>query len=116
MAPIRDEFFEALRDDFNTPRAVAALAAWVSEANRREGVGRDQLVEMLDVFGLAALASGGAEADGDRPDDAALALLEARNAARAAKDWAEADRLRDELTAAGWTVRDGPDGAELIRA
>jgi cysteinyl-tRNA synthetase len=114
MAPTRDEFFAALRDDFNTPRAVAALAAWVSEANRREGVGRDQLVEMLDVFGLAALA-GGAEADGDGPDDAALALLEARNAARASKDWAEADRLRDEIAASGWVVRDGPDGAELVR-
>lgn len=115
MAPIRDELFTALRDDFNTPRAVAALASWVSEANRREGVGRDQLVEMLDVFGLAALASG-ADADGDGPDDAALALLAARNAARAEKDWAEADRLRDELASAGWVVRDGPDGAELVRS
>jgi cysteinyl-tRNA synthetase len=115
MAPIRDEFFTALRDDFNTPRAVAALASWVSEANRREGVGRDQLVEMLDIFGLAALAHGGAAADGDGPDEAALALLEARNAARAEKEWAEADRLRDELAAAGWVVRDGPDGAELVR-
>ncbi|HET6506853.1 MAG TPA: cysteine--tRNA ligase [Baekduia sp.] len=114
MAPIRDEFFEALRDDFNTPRAVAALAAWVSEANRREGAGRDQLVEMLDIFGLAALARGG-EDDGDGPDDAAVALLAARNAAREAKDWAEADRLRDALSAAGWVVRDGPDGAELVR-
>ncbi len=113
MAPLRDDFFTALRDDFNTPRAVAALAAWVSEANRREGVGRDALVEMLDIFGLAALAAGDAEGDG--PDEAALALLEARNAARAQKDWAEADRLRDALAEAGWVVRDGPDGAELVR-
>jgi cysteinyl-tRNA synthetase len=114
MAPLRDEFFTALRDDFNTPRAVAALAAWVSEANRREGAGRDQLVEMLDIFGLAALARG-TDGSGDGPDDAALALLEARNAARAEKDWAEADRLRDELAEAGWVVRDGAAGAELVR-
>ena len=110
----RDAFFAALRDDFNTARALAALAAWVSEANKREGVGRDDLVEMLDIFGLAELARG--DAGGDGPDDAARELLAARNAAREAKDWAEADRLRDALTAAGWTVRDGPDGAELVRA
>jgi cysteinyl-tRNA synthetase len=66
---------------------------------------------MLDVFGLAALAEPEA---GDGPDAAALALLARRDAARAAKDWAEADRLRDELQAAGWEVRDGPSGAELV--
>jgi cysteinyl-tRNA synthetase len=114
MAVHRDAFFDALRDDFNTPRALAALAAWVSEANRREGVGRDQLVEMLDVFGLASLAEPESGADG--PDAAALELLEARNAARDAKDWAEADRLRDALAETGWTVRDGPGGAELVRS
>jgi cysteinyl-tRNA synthetase len=111
----RDAFFAALRDDFNTARALAALAAWVSEANKREAVGRDDLVEMLDIFGLAEPARGDA-ANGDGPDDAARALLDARNAARAAKDWAEADRLRDALAEAGWTVRDGPDGAELVRS
>jgi cysteinyl-tRNA synthetase len=110
----RDAFFDALRDDFNTPRALAALAAWVSEANRREAVGRDDLVEMLDIFGLADLAR--APGNGNGPDDAARSLLRARNAARDAKDWAEADRLRDALADAGWTVRDGPDGAELVRA
>jgi cysteinyl-tRNA synthetase len=110
----RDAFFAALADDFNTSRALAPLAAWVSEANKREDVGRDDLVEMLDVFGLADLARGGS--DGDGPDEAALALLAARNAARDAKDWAEADRLRDALRDAGWTVRDGPAGAELVPA
>jgi cysteinyl-tRNA synthetase len=110
----RDAFFAALADDFNTSRALAPLAAWVSEANKREAVGRDDLIEMLDVFGLAELARGGVAGDG--PDEAALALLAARNAARDAKDWAEADRLRDALRAAGWTVRDGPAGAELVLA
>jgi cysteinyl-tRNA synthetase len=111
----RDAFFDALRDDFNTPRALAALAAWVTDANRSdEPVGREDLAEMLDVFGLADLAA--PAADGDGPDAAALELLAARNAARDAKDWAEADRLRDALSDAGWTVRDGPTGAELVRA
>jgi cysteinyl-tRNA synthetase len=112
MAAHRDAFFAALADDFNTPQALAALAGWTREANRREGVGRDDLVEMLDIFGLADLAR---PAVGEGPDDGALALLAERNAARAAKDWAAADRLRDQLRAAGWEVRDGPAGAELVR-
>ena len=42
------------------------------------------------------------------------ALAERRDAARAARDFAEADRLRDELRARGWEVRDGPSGPELV--
>ena len=41
-------------------------------------------------------------------------LAERRDAARAARDFAEADRLRDELRARGWEVRDGPAGPELV--
>ncbi|HWH94496.1 MAG TPA: cysteine--tRNA ligase [Baekduia sp.] len=114
MREHRDEFFAALADDFNTARALAAVAAWVSEANRREAVGRDDLVEMLDIFALAELASGAA--DGGGPGPQALELLAAREVARAERDWAEADRLRDALREAGWVVRDGPDGAELVQA
>ena len=47
------------------------------------------------------------------PQQRRLALLARRQEARAAKDFAEADRLRDELAARGWEVRDGPEGAEL---
>ena len=45
-----------------------------------------------------------------------IALAEARSAARAARDWAESDRLRDEIAAAGWTVRDVADapGYQLV--
>jgi cysteinyl-tRNA synthetase len=110
----RDAFFACLADDFNTAAALAPLAAWVSEANKRDAVGRDDLVEMLDIFGLAGLASGAGAGDG--PDAEALDLLAARNVARDAKDWTEADRLRDALREAGWVVRDGPAGAELVSA
>jgi cysteinyl-tRNA synthetase len=113
LAEHRDAFFAALADDFNTARALAALAAWVNEANRREGVGREDLVEMLDVLGLADLAL---PEGGDGPDAEAQELLAQREAARAAKDWGEADRLRDVLRALGWEVRDGPTGAELVPA
>ena len=54
-----------------------------------------------------------------RPSDAApaevTALVEARTAARAARDWARADALRAELEALGWDVTDTPDGPELTR-
>ena len=101
-----------LADDFNTPTALAAVFDWVREANRREaGTGDADLREMLGVLGLDNLldASGGA-------DPEAQVLLEAREMARTARDWAEADRLRDELAARGWQVRDGAAGPELIRA
>jgi cysteinyl-tRNA synthetase len=113
MAVHRDAFFAALADDFNTARALAALAEWVREANRRDGVGREDLREMLDIFGLADVAEPEA---GEGPDAEAQELLAARDAARAAKDWSEADRLRGALREQGWEVRDGPGGAELVRA
>ena len=108
----RDAFFAALAEDFNTAQALGAMFEWIREANRRsEPVGRADLVEMLAVLALDNLAEAADEAG---PEE--LALLERRQAARAEKDYAAADRLRDELAARGWTVRDGADGAELVRA
>ncbi len=113
LAGERDAFFAALADDFNTARALGHLWTWVREANRRGGVGDAHLREMLHVLGLEDLLDAAA---GDAPGDDAIALLRERDAARAAKDWARADELRDALAAAGWTVRDGAGGAELVRA
>jgi cysteinyl-tRNA synthetase len=116
LAPLRDRFFAELADDFNTHGALAALFEWVREANRRadagDPVGDSHLREMLGVLALGNLL----EDDAGGPDASAAALLESREAARAGGDYAEADRLRDELLAAGWQVRDGPDGPELVRA
>ncbi|HEV7806885.1 MAG TPA: cysteine--tRNA ligase [Solirubrobacteraceae bacterium] len=106
----RDAFFAALAEDFNTAQAIGSLFEWIREANRRsEPVGSADLVEMLTVLGLESLVDATEGAGSDE-----LALLERREAARAAKDWAAADRLRKELEASGWTVRDGPDGPELV--
>jgi cysteinyl-tRNA synthetase len=112
LAPHRDAFFEALRNDFNTAEALASLYGWIREANRSsEAVGDSHLREMLGVLGLEGLLA--AQAGAPRE---ALELLERRETARRERDWAEADRLRDELRAMGWEVRDGPDGPELVRA
>ena len=111
MAVHRDEFFAALAEDFNTPRALAAAHDWVNEANRRDGVGDEHLREMLGVLGLDNLLEAAAG-----PPPEIVAMAERRQAARAARDFAAADALRDELLAAGWEVRDGPRGPELVPA
>jgi cysteinyl-tRNA synthetase len=115
LAPLKERFFAALADDFNTPAALAAVWDWVREANRREpGTGDADLREMLAVLGLDNLLDAD-ERDG-RPDAQALELLDRREAARARRDYAEADRLRDELTAMGWEVRDSAEGPQLVPA
>jgi cysteinyl-tRNA synthetase len=97
-------FAAALEDDFNTPAALAVL----HEFARQGAV--SSLRRGLDVFGLASLG----EADEAPPE--VVALAHDRVAARAARDFAEADRLRDAIAAAGWVVRDAPDGFELVRS
>ena len=112
LAGFRDSFFAALRNDFNTAEALGSLYGWIREANRSsEPVGDSHLKEMLDVLGLIGLMA----ADVAAPEEA-WELARRRDTARANKDWAEADRLRDELRAMGWEVRDGPDGPELVPA
>ena len=61
--------------------------------------------------GIGAGASGAAAAEHSALDALVQAVLSERAAARAAKDWARADELRDRLAAAGITVADGRDGA-----
>jgi cysteinyl-tRNA synthetase len=67
---------------------------------------------MLHAFGLARLIAAAAD---EAPDDVRK-LAEQREAARSARDFAEADRLRDELAERGWEVRDTPEGARLVRS
>ncbi len=112
LAAHRDAFFDALADDFNTAEALASLFNWVREANRAEdAVGDAHLREMLGVLGLESLL-----AAGEAPPEEAQELAALREEARKDRDWGEADRLREELRAMGWEVRDGPDGPELVRA
>jgi cysteinyl-tRNA synthetase len=115
MAHHRKGFFDALANDFNTPKALAALFDWIREANRRdEPTGDADLREMLDVLGLGDLAALESVADVGAVDPAAALLLQEREQARHERDFERADRLREEIRARGWEIRDGSDGAELV--
>jgi cysteinyl-tRNA synthetase len=111
--PLRDAFFTALAEDFNTARALSVVFEWVAQANRGpQGAGSRDLREMLAVLGLENLL----EAEQIELPAEAREQAEARERARAAGDYQEADRIRDELRAAGWELRDGPSGPELLPA
>jgi cysteinyl-tRNA synthetase len=105
-----DAFRDALADDFNTPRAMAEAFELVAEANREAVPGAPEAVrEMLELVGLESLANAEQRADAE-----AEVLLAEREQARAAKDFARADEIRDRLAELGWQVRDSADGARLI--
>ena len=95
-----DELVAVLDDDFNTPDALAILHRWRD---------RDLIVRALRVFGLDSLA-----AEESAPAEV-VGLAERREQARAARDFPESDRLRGEIDAQGWEVRDEPDGFRLVR-
>jgi cysteinyl-tRNA synthetase len=111
---VAERFYAALADDFNTPAAMGEIFSWVRDANRRldagEAVGGlEAFREALTVLGLESVFESG----GEEADSAALDLLAARQAARADKDFAKADAMRDELLALGWEIRDTPEGPVL---
>ncbi|WP_163166597.1 cysteine--tRNA ligase [Arthrobacter sp. Alg241-R88] len=114
-------FSEAMDDDLNVPRALAALHETVRAGNTALAEGDDDagrhalsaVMVMTEVLGLNAVA--GTDAGGSKEatalDVLVQAQLDARAAARAEKNWAASDAIRDTLAAAGVVVEDGPDGA-----
>jgi cysteinyl-tRNA synthetase len=116
VAASRESFLAALRDDFHTPRALAALFELVAEGNRRlEGGERfagagEALVEMLGIVGLETVLAT------DEPVAAeAEQLADEREQARREGDFARADALRQELSSRGYEIRDTADGPVLVR-
>jgi cysteinyl-tRNA synthetase len=97
-----EAFAAALEDDFDTPAALAVLHEWASTRQL------ELLRRGLAVFGLESLA----ERRDASPEVAELA--ERRAQARAARDFEASDRLRDELAALGWQMRDEPGGGYTL--
>jgi cysteinyl-tRNA synthetase len=115
VAAAAGEFEAAMNDDLNTPRALAALfglGAPVREGRlgaRAAGASLGLFAAADAVLGIVDLGDGGP--GGDPDDDAAIqALVDARREARAQRDFAEGDRLRDELLGRGILLEDTADG------
>jgi cysteinyl-tRNA synthetase len=117
VAALRDEFLAALRDDFKTPEALAALFKLVSEGNRRLDAGRafsgagSVLRPMLYLLGLEGMLD-----EQEEVDEEALRLVQERENARLTRDFDRADAVRDELLERGWEIRDTPEGPVLVPA
>ena len=123
---LAEEFAAALADDLNVSKALAALFGFVREVNvaveARLGEGDRErvlvaLAEVDRVLGVLDPVewSGAAAGEGDGEDAEIGALVERREAARQARDWGEADRLRDELAERGVVVEDTPQGPRWKR-
>jgi cysteinyl-tRNA synthetase len=112
-----DAVAEVLDDDMNTPLAVAFLFDALAAANTAADEGNDDEARALadavnalfSAMGLALNSHGG------DVDVTSGQLVAQRDAARAAKDWAQADRLRDELVTLGWVVEDSERGTVIRR-
>jgi cysteinyl-tRNA synthetase len=123
----REDFFAAMDDDFNTPEALAALFELTREINRVRGEGEGQAAELAallrelgGILGILqddpeAYLRGGAGGDDGLSDQAIDEMIRQRQEAKAAKEWAEADRIRDELKARGVVLEDSPQGTTWRR-
>ena len=103
-----DSVFAALRDDLNTPGALGALFSIIKQGPA--GVDAATLDRVMFALGIDLTPP--AE-DAVEIPIAVSELAEKRWAAKQAKDWATADALRAEITAAGWTMKDRKDGYDL---
>jgi cysteinyl-tRNA synthetase len=107
-----DDFTEAVNDDLNVPKAFAALFELVRETNSKSGEGVLGIFKRMDEV-LGVIFFGKSEKS-DIPEEV-KALLEKRALARANKDWAQSDALRDEIASLGWSVKDSKEGQTCVK-
>jgi cysteinyl-tRNA synthetase len=106
----RGKFLEAVNDDLNMPRAMAV----VQEMLKSDIPGADKHATVLDFDQVLGLGLDRVDKSREIPLDVRT-LVEARSAARAAKNWAESDRLRKEIQARGYTVKDTREGMQILK-
>jgi cysteinyl-tRNA synthetase len=101
---------DALGDDLNTPKALASLHDLARQANKGDASCRDRLKSSAALLGLLQDEPDHWFKGNAGGDTAILALINARDKAKADKNFAEADRIRDELVASGIVLEDTPKG------
>ena len=114
-----EDFTAAVNDDLNTPKAFAAVFELVRASNAaiatlspsEAGAIINVFRRMDEVLGVIFFE----KKEKEEVPEEILAILNERAAARAAKNWAESDRLRDELAAKGWIVKDSRDGQSVTK-
>jgi cysteinyl-tRNA synthetase len=106
-----EKFREALADDLNISGALGHLFDFVRETNRRLDAG-EVVVGLAQVWSQVDSVLGLREEKSEIPSEV-QALVQQRADARKAKDFAASDRLRGEIAALGWDVKDTPKGQEL---
>jgi len=110
-----DAFGVAMDNDLDTPAAVALLFSLVGQANTALDAGDPAAAAPLAAAAFEICRAVGLVVNrgGEEVPAEILERAKARDEARAAKDWAAADTIRDELTAAGWLVEDTADGTQV---
>ncbi len=120
LGKFRDEFIAAMDDDLNTADGISAIFEMVTAINTelRGGATKafseaalERLMELCDVLGILQ----GKDAEEDGVDPEVQALIDERQTARAAKDFARADEIRDKLKEMGITLKDTPQGVQIIK-
>ena len=109
-----EDFASAVGDDLNIPKAFAALFALVRDANGKGAEGTLGVFRKMDEV-LGVIFFGKESHEEDVIPEAIQKLLDERANARANKNWAESDRLRDEIAAAGWVVTDSKLGQKCVK-
>lgn len=114
----RQEFISAMDDDLNTADAIAAVFELITAVNTavKDGASREfaekSMETLTELTGVLGLLQHEKEAD---IDDEVKALIEERQEARKAKNFARADEIRDMLKARGITLKDTPQGVQIVK-
>ena len=118
VAQRKKEFDDAMGDDLDTPRALRAIHGLVSDIYKYGGKEKNTLKKARDTLRLLLHTLGLFEKEGESAELPAelIQKIREREAARAAKDWAKADAIRDELKEKGVLLDDFPEGTRWRRA